>query len=140
MSVHRKRSAAAVVAGLTCLAAACSSGPPGPVSLPGAVINKGTSDATAGGQAATVTIQTGDDWFNPTFVKVAPGAKLTVDLVDVGTVTHTFTIDGQHIDVVQDRKGQKNTVTVTMPASGNPVDFYCKYHVSAGMQGAFYTR
>jgi len=101
--VNRNRPAAAVAAALICLAAACSSGPPGPVSLPGAVVNKGTSDATAGGQAATVTIQTGDDWFNPTYIKVAPGAKVTVDLVDVGTVTHTFTIDGQHIDVVQDR-------------------------------------
>ncbi|HWD09985.1 MAG TPA: cupredoxin domain-containing protein [Actinomycetota bacterium] len=135
-----KRRRAAVAAALACIAAACSSGPPGPVSLPGAVINKGTADVAAAGQNATVTITTGDDWFDPTFVKVAPGARLTVHLVDAGTVTHTFTIDGQHIDVVQDRKGQKDTVTVTMPADGKPVDFYCKYHQSAGMQGAFYTR
>lgn len=138
--MNAKRWSAAVAAALTCVAAACSSGPPGPISLPGAVVNKGTSDATAGGQSATVTVSTGDDWFSPTYVKVAPGAKLTVHLVDNGSSSHTFTIDGQHIDIVQDHKGQKNTVTVTMPANGSPIDFYCKYHRSSGMQGAFYTK
>ncbi|MGH2719063.1 MAG: cupredoxin domain-containing protein [Actinomycetota bacterium] len=132
-----KRFGPAVAAAVTCIAAACSSGPPGPISLPGAVINKGALDAT---QSTSITIHTGDDWFNPTYIKVAPGAKLTLHLIDDGTVTHTFTIQSQHIDVVQDHKGQTNTVTVTMPANGKPLDFFCKYHLSSGMQGAFYTK
>jgi plastocyanin len=124
---------------LMTLAAACTAQHT-PVSMPGSVVNKGAADETAQGATPSVTIKAGDDWFSPTFVKAAPGARVTVEVDDVGDVAHTFTIDGQHVDVVLGRKGQTQTVTVTMPAGGAPVIFYCKYHQEVGMQGALYSR
>jgi plastocyanin len=129
---------AAVAAGLAGVLAGCSSAAT-PVSMPGSVVNKGTVDESAKGTTIAETIQVGDDWFSPTFIKAAPGTTVTLDLVDVGEVTHTFTIDGQHIDVIFSQKGQKRAVTIMVPPNGRPVIFYCKYHQEVGMQGALYT-
>lgn len=117
---------------------ACSSSGATPVPMDGAVVHKGTQDDTAQGATVATTVQMGDDWFSPTFIKVSPGATLTVTVQETGDVAHTFTIDGQSVDVALSRKGSVKTVTVTGPVDGHPVVFYCKYHRSSGMQGAIY--
>ena len=66
----------------------------------------------------------------------SPGATLTVELKNEGKVPHTFTIDSLHIDQ-QLNPDQKKTVTVKLPSSGT-VAFYCRFHKSLGMQGAFF--
>ena len=117
---------------------ACSSGGTTPVPMDGAVVQRGTQDATSQGTAVATTVQMGDDWFSPPFSRVPPGATLTVTVQETGEVAHTFTIDGQAVDLALSRKGTQRTVTVTGPAGGHPVVFYCKYHRSSGMQGAIY--
>jgi len=129
--------ARAVVA-LLVVAAACSSGgvrPP--VAIPGRAVDKGRVDNT--GRPFSLEISSGDDWFSPTWVKGSPGVTVTVRITSVGVTAHTFTIDAQHIDVVLGARGDKRTVSVTMPPPGQPLVFYCKYHRSVGMQGAFYS-
>ena len=76
-----------------------------------------------------------DFYFGPTFVSVPAGAKVKIDLSNEGQKNHTFTIDSAKIDT-QVNPGQKATVDVTLPASGT-LAFYCKFHIDAGMQGAF---
>lgn len=120
-------------------AASCSSGPKPPVAISGHVIDKGRVDDTNLGAQVTVPIDSGDDYFSPTFVKVAPGVAVTFEITNVGTIAHTFTIDSAHIDKSFGRKGDKATVSVVAPGAGQSVVFYCKYHLEAGMQGAIYS-
>ena len=138
---NRSHLAAGLIAtGLIATVAAACGGGATPVQMPGAVVNKGSLNDSRSGAAFTVTIDVGDDWFSPTFIKAPPGAHVTLHLVDVGQMTHTFTIDGQHVDVVLDSRGQKAGASIVVPSSGQPVIFYCKYHQAVGMQGAFYSK
>jgi plastocyanin len=122
----------------------CSAGPKPPVPMTGRVIEKGRVDDTARGADVTVAVESGDDSFSPTYVKVAPGAHVTFDITNTGTITHTFTIDPTlstpGIDKAFGRKGDKATVSVVAPAAGQALVFYCKYHQQEGMQGALYSR
>ncbi|TML10890.1 MAG: hypothetical protein E6G39_15335 [Actinobacteria bacterium] len=111
--------------------AATSTEPP-LVSLDGAVSNHGSKDL---GSASKVSIELDDLYFSPTFIKAAPGAAVEISLKNNGTVKHTFTIDATNTNVELD-KGQKSSVTVTLPASG-ALAFYCSIHRGSGMQGAF---
>jgi plastocyanin len=60
-----------------------------------------------------------------------------VTLKNTSKVEHNFSIDSLHVDKDVDA-GKTETVTVTLPSSTSRVAFYCKYHKSLGMQGAFY--
>lgn len=107
-----------------------------PVTLTGTVNNKGVKDVSTKGTTADVDMDLYNYYFEPTFVKVAPGQKLTVSLHNEGTVAHTFTVPSLNIDQ-ELQPDAKMTVTVTVPASGT-VPFYCRFHKDNGMQGAFY--
>ena len=67
--------------------------------------------------------------FTPTTITVAKGATLTI--TDV-TGSHTFTVPGTNIDVVN-AAGQTQTVTINLKAGTYP--FICRFHVSLGMKG-----
>jgi plastocyanin len=84
-------------------------------------------------------MDSGDDYFSPTSIKGRPGARVTLDITNVGTIAHTFTIDSARIDRTFGRKGDRTTVTVVVPAAGQALVFYCKYHREEGMQGALYS-
>jgi plastocyanin len=135
-----KRLAVLALAGAL-LAAGCSnrSAAKPPVAITGRVVEKGRADDTAEGAEVHVAMDSGDNYFSPTYVKASPGARVTLDITNVGTIAHTFTIDSAHIDKVFGRKGDKATVTVVMPPAGQALVFYCKYHREAGMQGALYS-
>lgn len=135
-----RRLAAAALSLMAVLAASCgSSGPPPPASIAGRVIDKGAQDDTAKGAAFTLTITSGDDYFSPTYIKAAPGARVTVEIDNTGSIAHTFTIDEQNIDRSFGKAGDRATVTVVAPGPGRTLVFYCKYHRDAGMQGAIFT-
>ena len=102
------------------------------VSLDGLVTNHSSKDL---GTATKVSIELDDLYFAPTFIKAAPGAAVEISLKNNGTVKHTFTIDQTNTNVELE-KGQKSTVTITLPASG-ALAFYCSIHRGSGMQGAF---
>jgi plastocyanin len=106
-----------------------------PVKLSGTVNNHGTKTLT--GMTSSIELEQDNFYFNPTFVKADKGAHVTVELKNEGKVPHNFSIDSLHIDqTVQPDKTVK--VTVSLPAAAAPVAFYCKFHKSLGMQGAFY--
>lgn len=112
-----------------------------PVTLAGVVTNKGTVDVTSQGSVISITIKADNDgttayYFEPTFLKANPGAKVTVHLENEGTFPHNFSIEALHIN--EDlAKGEKKEITFTLPAVG-VVNFFCEYHHSKGMQGAFF--
>jgi plastocyanin len=102
------------------------------VALSGALSNHGTKDL---GSATKIEVELADLYFAPTFIKAKPGSAVEVSLKNEGEARHSFTIDATNTNVELDA-GQKNTTTVTLPASGALV-FYCSFHLAAGMQGAF---
>lgn len=152
---------AVVVAGLAAGAAACGAGgdtgapgatgeptgagPPtatepaaspaatAPVQLDGEVDDRGTT--TLSGDA--LELAAGNYYFEPTFVQAEPGTTVTVEVVNEGSLPHTFTVDAESVDVELD-PDQRESVEVTVPDSGQLV-FYCRFHRRQGMQGAFFT-
>jgi plastocyanin len=106
------------------------------ISLPCPINEFSAVDLTKQGKTVHTTFTLGDGSFDPTFVKITPGAKVTLTLDASGTVSHNFTIDA--IGFKEDVTGfSKKTVAFTLPATG-PVRFYCSIHIRFGMQGAFY--
>jgi plastocyanin len=134
----RRTSAAAAIALMLGLVGAVAVAPPAgakpkaPVQLDGKVNNKGTSTVKNG----KVHIEADNYYFDKTFLKGSAG-DVTVEIENESSVPHTFTIDDQNIDK-EIQPGKKAKVTVTLTA-GQPVNFYCKFHVSSGMQGALFT-
>lgn len=138
--------AVATVAAASLTACGTSSSPKGggaarkptPVQLSGRVTNNGTKDVSASGAIAAIAIEAHDFSFNPSFVKATPGATVTVQLKNAGTSQHTFTIDALGVDKSLD-PGSSTTVTVLVPSSG-ALGWYCRFHRSQGMQGAFFSQ
>lgn len=103
-----------------------------PVSLAGAVSDRGTADLGGG---TTIEVELGDTYFGPTYVTTAGRRTVTVSLRNEGKLPHTFTIDGTSVDR-ELAPGASGAVEVALPASGS-LRFYCRFHVEGGMQGAF---
>jgi plastocyanin len=107
-----------------------------PVALSGTVNNKGTKDISAKGASTEIEVELDDFYFEPTFVKVAPGQKIKVELENEGTMVHTFTSSTLGVDQ-EVAPGKKATVNVTIPATG-ATPFFCRFHQASGMQGAMF--
>ncbi len=110
---------------------------PVPITLEGELNNKAVTDISGMGTAASLEIVMADFAFNPTFVKLAPGANLTLKLTNPGGLAdHTFTLDalGVHRQL---GPGEQAELVVQLPAE-EAFRFYCRLHVDRGMQGAFY--
>ena len=109
-----------------------------PVSVDGKVNVKGTKDVSSK-SAATIDMEADDYYFGPTFVKVKPGEKVTIELENEGNASHTFTSDSLGVDE-QVAAGKKAKFTVTVPSDGTAFEFHCSFHQDMGMQGAFFTK
>ena len=106
----------------------------GPVELSGEVNDEGTEDATG---SDALEVEADDFYFGPTFIKATPGSTLTLTVANEGDANHTFTVDDQNIDTEVD-PGASADVDVTVPDDGT-VNFYCRFHLGQGMQGAVFT-
>jgi len=82
---------------------------------------------------STTKLEAGDFFFAPTCVVVA-GGELAVTVKNDGTALHNFSITSLGID--RDVQ-QEQAITVMVRFDGSPLPFFCKFHVAAGMQGAF---
>jgi len=109
-----------------------------PVNVDGKVNVKGTKDISSK-SAATIDMEADDYYFEPTFVKVKPGEKVTIELENEGNASHTFTSDSLNIDQ-QVAPGKKAKFTLTVPSDGTAFEFHCSFHQDMGMQGAFFTK
>ena len=106
-----------------------------PVKLKGDVTNKGIG-AVKGGEAE---IEADDFYFKKTFIKGKAGSTVAVTVKNEGSATHTFTINAQHINKTI-QPGSSIHVEVKIPANGKAANFYCRFHVGSGMQGAFFSK
>ena len=108
-----------------------SSTPAGSSSAP--ITDKGTKDVSS---MSEFSIEQDDNYFEPTFMKVKDGQKLSIELENEGSNQHTFTIDGLNIDQVVD-PGAKKEIEITFTGSSD-IAFYCRFHGASGMRGAFF--
>jgi plastocyanin len=93
--------------------------------------SKGGGGTSSGGASATVEQGSGGQLaFSLATLTVKTGH--TIEVSNVASIPHTFTIDGQGIDVVNEG-GQSQTVTIGL-APGT-YTFVCRFHQSEGMQG-----
>jgi plastocyanin len=113
-----------------------SSAAAAPVQLSGTVNNHGLKDLSGSGASPSLELEQDNFYFNPTFIKATPGAKVKLEVKNEGTVQHTFTITSLGVDQVVD-PGKTQDVEITLPSSG-ATNFFCRFHVGQGMQGAFY--
>jgi plastocyanin len=106
-----------------------------PVQLTGTVNNHGSKTLT--GMTSSIELEQDNFYFNPTFLKADKGAHVTVTVKNEGNVPHNFSIDSLKVNQTVE-PGKTAKVTVLLPSTSAPVAFYCKFHKSQGMQGAFY--
>ncbi len=120
----RKRYAVASVFVLALVTAACGGGgeEPGATTPPAA---SPTETATGG---ATTRVALEDFQFVPADITVAAGAELELD--NEGEAPHTFTVQGQQIDV-EVAAGENGSATIDLPAGDYEV--ICRFHQGQGM-------
>jgi plastocyanin len=112
-------------------ASGTASGQP-PVSLEGTVSDHGVGEI----ENDELELELDDNYFAPTFARGTPGAEVTVELVNEGNATHTFTSDALGVDE-ELGGGDSSSVTITLP-EGGAVEFHCRFHEGQGMKGAFF--
>ena len=112
-------------------ASGTASGQP-PVSLEGTVSDHGVGEIAND----ELELELDDNYFAPTFARGTPGEEVTVELVNEGNVTHTFTSDSLGVDE-ELSGGDSSSVTITLPEEG-AVEFHCRFHEGQGMKGAFF--
>jgi plastocyanin len=87
--------------------------------------------ASAGAAAAMIQQGAGGQLvFTPATLTVKQGD--VIEIADVSAIPHTFTIDGQGIDVLNSG-GQSQNVTISLAPGTYP--FFCRFHESSGMKG-----
>ena len=94
----------------------------------------GTKDVK--GQGA-LDLEADNYYFEPTFLRGTPGQKIKLEIKNDSATLHNFSIPEQNLDVNIPRKG-KVVVEITFPSSG-VVAYFCKFHVSRGMNGELLT-
>jgi plastocyanin len=82
----------------------------------------------------TIEMEMDEDYFEPTVLKGAPGATVTIELENEGVRQHNFSVPGQHIDITCGVRA-RDVVKVVFPSSGL-LAFTCKFGATSGMRGA----
>ena len=108
---------------------------PGGTSPQPTVNDQGRLDATA---MSEFSIEMDDYYFKPTYIKAKPGQTLNIELEQEGANAHTFTITSLNIDHQLIANGEKKEITITLPSGSTDIVFFCRFHGSSGMQGAFF--
>jgi len=115
--------------------------PSSPSSGASPLVNKGTADAMSTTEKFEIEMDnegSGENYFKPTFIKVKAGQILTIELKNEGSNSHNFSIASLNIDKTVE-PGKEDEVNITFPAGGGAdIQFFCKFHVSLGMRGAFF--
>ena len=90
-----------------------------------------SSGPSKGGGPSVLTVKQANYSFSPATIKVASGDTITLHNT-AGSTPHTFTVEGQDIDVTNDG-GQSQKVKIGLPPG--TYAFFCRFHQSQGMTG-----
>lgn len=89
--------------------------------------SEGDDDGGATSGTSTVTLQ--DNAFSPSNPTISAGE---VELVNEGEAPHTFTVEGEDVDV-EVEAGQSTTATVDLEPG--TYTLFCEFHREQGMEG-----
>lgn len=123
----RKHYLLASVFVLSLLGVACGGGEE-PTTPPPAAPPAASPTETATGGTATTRVALEDFFFDPAEFTVSAGTDLELD--NEGEAPHTFTVQGQEIDVEVD-VGENGSATIDLPAGDYQV--VCRFHQGQGM-------
>ncbi len=98
-----------------------------------AAVGCGTEQETEPAVSESLTVEAFDFYFEPTSLAVEPGAEVTIELVNNGDVSHSWT--STDLDAEVEVGGAESAdLTFTAPAEPGSFDFFCKFHPDE-MQG-----
>ncbi len=106
----------------------------GPVAIEGPVTNRGEKRVTE-----STAFALDEFFFQPTFITGDPGAEITLNASNEGTVRHSFVLREQNIDLELDA-GEKRNIDVELPERGRTLRFICRFHEAQGMVGALFVK
>lgn len=89
-----------------------------------------TETPSDGGTSGETRLAMEDFMFVPANLSVTTGS--TIELDNEGEAPHTFTVEGQDIDVTVNA-GENGTATIDLPAGTYP--YICMFHEGQGMVG-----
>ena len=89
----------------------------------------GAGDGADGGTAASSSVTMRDNEFVPSDPTISAGG---VELVNEGESPHTFTVEGEDVDV-EVEAGQTTTATVDLKPG--TYTLFCNFHRTQGMEG-----
>ncbi|MGZ8567049.1 MAG: cupredoxin domain-containing protein [Actinomycetota bacterium] len=133
-----RRSSSFIVAGimaLTLAGAACASDDSSTPADGGSSSGSPSEveEATDVSGMSEVDMEVDSFYFEPATLQGTAAQSLSIHLENESDATHTFTIDDQDVDV-ELAAGESADVDVTFPEADS-VTFYCRFHVSSGMEG-----
>jgi plastocyanin len=85
---------------------------------------------SSGGTVDTIRQGAGGFAFSPAALSVGTGDRLTIQ--NIGSTSHTFTIEDHGIDVENDAGRSKSVTIDLVPGT---YQFICRFHASLGMRG-----
>lgn len=87
----------------------------------------GEDSDDSGGQEQSFTVQAFDNYFEPTSLQFEPGAEVTLELENSGSVSHSITIPDLDFEA-EAQSGDTIDNSFTAPSEPGSLDFYCKFH------------
>jgi plastocyanin len=90
----------------------------------------GTQDLAG---ASDFELEAYEFYFQPTVLTGEAGQTITLEVLNEGAQSHTFTVDPLRVDL-EVPPGQNATTKVTFPDSGAFL-FYCRFHAGGAMRG-----
>ena len=81
-----------------------------------------------------IDVEADDDYFEPTFLRGAPGQSLKLVVENESSSLHNVSIPGLGVDTNVPPHASAE-IEVTFPQSGS-TQFFCKFHTALGMNGA----
>ena len=99
------------------------------VALAGCGGDGGGSEDDGGTASGTSTVTLRDNTFGPANPTIVAG---DVELVNEGEAPHTFTVEGEDVDV-EVEPGQTTTATVVLEPG--TYTLFCEFHRAQGMEG-----
>ncbi|MGH2729941.1 MAG: cupredoxin domain-containing protein [Actinomycetota bacterium] len=98
-----------------------------------AVEDNGDENGGGTGEASPLLVLASEFEFDPNEISIPPGTQVSVTLRNVGTASHTFTIDELDVDTGTVGAGQAEGASFTMPEE--EVTFFCTVHGADTMSG-----
>lgn len=92
-----------------------------------AAVGCGSEQETEPAVSESLTVEAFDFYFEPTSLAVEPGAAVTIELVNAGSVAHTWTSTDLDAEL-EVGSGENGELTFTAPAEPGSFDFFCKFH------------